>query len=221
MKLTHAFPVLALVVLVFGIACSGSDGDDNGSTGSSGGTTPTQAPDGGAQPTETPVDSGASFSLEETQVRAALDVHYKTPPGGPAPEGELPFAPGSVQARWYSSGDRFVVHYEGLALDGPAYCPGNSLAANNSFQFISNSPAVSGACEGATTLPSEDSAGVYLCDGQVLYKTEIPSDSAGDLFGTIEIFNPDGTIVGLTSVSATSLGVAPAVDLSACEGPLR
>jgi hypothetical protein len=142
----------------------------------------------------------------------------------------LPFPAGSVEAQWYVAGDRYVVRYAGLMLDGdPPLCPGNSIQTATGFQFVSNSPAEAGACEGATTLPAEATAGVILCGDEVLYVTQIPAGSEGILFGTIEVFLADGTIIGLTSQSPTNLGEAPAIGEALqqllgrgdCEGPLR
>ncbi len=176
------------------------------------------------QPTEAPsaTTPGGAFSLDDAAVSALLTTTYKIPPGGPAPDADLPFAPGAVEARWYKSGDRYVVYYHGLTLnDGHLYCPGNSIQAGSSFQYVSNSPAIPGACEGASTLATEGAAGVYLCDGFVMYLTQIPSTSQGDLYGTVEIFEADGTLIGLTSVASTSLGDIPEVDLGPCSGPVR
>jgi hypothetical protein len=60
-----------------------------------------------------------------------------------------------------------------------------------------------------------------LCGNEVLYVTQIPADSEGVLYGTVEVFLPDGTLIGLTSQSPTAMGEAPPVDLGACEGPVR
>ena len=180
-----------------------------------------QQPQTAETPSATTTGSG-TFSLGSTAVSAPLTTTYKIPPGGPAPDADLPFAPGAVEARWYESGDRFVVYYHGLTLDdGHLYCPGNSIQTSGSFQYISNSPAVPGACEGAATLVTEEGSGVYLCDGLVLYLTQIPSTSQGVLYGTVEIFEADGTLIGLTSTAATSLGGILEVDLSPCRGPVR
>jgi hypothetical protein len=232
MRISRLLPLLIIPALIFGVACSSSDDDDGvpanteaSPTQAAGGeeAEPTAEPTEEAAPTTEPTVAAASFELADSPVGAPLDNHYKVPPGGPggpAPLEELPFPPGSVQAHWYTAGDRYVVYYEGLALDGPAYCPGNSLQTAAGFDFITNSPAVEGACGPAATLASEDGAGVYLCDGLVFYQTQIPADAEGNLFGTVELFDADGTIIGLTSVSSTSQGEAPAIDLSTCEGPL-
>ena len=212
----------ALIALFAGVACSSSDDSDDSGTSSASGPAPTQPaaePTTEQEPTQEP--AAQPFSLPDTTVRASLTTHYKFPPGGPAPLDELPFPPGTVEARWYKSGDRYVVYYHNFSLDGPAYCPGNSIQTTTGFEHISNSPAVDGACGGASTLATEASAGVVLCDDLVLYVTQIPSDKVGDLYGTIEIIESDGAGIGLTSISPTSLGEAPEVDLSGCEGPLR
>ena len=205
-----------LSALLFGLASSSDSDSDSGS--------PTTAPQATSEATAAPESTqaaAAAFSLADTSVRALLSTHYKFPPGGPAPLDELPFPPGSVEARWYKSGDRYVVYYHNLSLDGPAYCPGNSIRKATGFEHISNSPAVAGACAGASTLATEDGAGVVLCGDLVLYVTQIPSDAEGDLFGTIEILETEGAGTGLTSIAPTSMGEAPEVDLSSCSDPIR
>ena len=55
--------------------------------------------------------------------------------------------------------------------------------------------------------------GVRACGEIVVYVTAIPSDLGGNLFGTVEVYPPDGSIIGLTSVAAVEPGGAPEVDL--------
>ena len=85
------------------------------------------------------------------------------------------------------------------------------------FLHVSNAPTAGGACEGATTLAGPD-VGIRECGDLVVYVTAIPSDLGGNLFGTIERFEADGSIIGLTSVVAVAPSAAPAVDLDALCG---
>ena len=193
------------------VACNDDDEDeDNGSTDA----TPTAELTDEA--TATPEDEG--FSLPDTTVSASLTTTYKVPdPQGSGPSAdELPVAAGSVEARWYQSGGKYVVHYAGLSLDesGPL-CPGNSISTDSGFLHISNAPTEAGACTGADTLVPPPT-GVKLCGELVLYLTDIPVDLAGELFGTIEIYLADGTIIGLTSTATADAAAAPEIDLSSC-----
>ncbi len=163
--------------------------------------------------------SDEAFSLPDTPISASLTTTYKVPDpqgsGVPSAD-ELPVAAGSVEARWYQSGGKYVVHYQGLSLaeSGPL-CPGNSISTDSGFLHISNAPTEAGACTGATTLVPPPT-GVKLCGELVLYLTDIPVDLAGELFGTIEIYLADGTIIGLTSMATADAAAAPEVDLSSC-----
>ena len=154
-------------------------------------------------------DTPEAFSPPDTPISASLTTTY-------GPSDQLPVAAGSVEARWYQSGGKYVVYYQGLSLaeSGPL-CPGNSIFAEGEFQHISNAPTEAGACTGATTLVPPPT-GVKLCGELVLYLTDIPVDLAGDLYGTIEIYLVDGTIVGLTSTATVDAAAAPAIDLSSC-----
>jgi hypothetical protein len=90
---------------------------------------------------------------------------------------------------------------------------------------VSKSPTETGGCEGASTLPLEDGAGVRACHESVVQVTEIPADTEGVLIATIEVFLPNGTIIGLSGQSPTNLDETISIDREAldvnCEGPLR
>ena len=59
-------------------------------------------------------------------------------------------------------------------------------------------------------------AGVMICGEDVPYVTEIPAETEGTLYGTIEVFREDGTIIGLTSTAVSDAAAQPEVDLSSC-----
>lgn len=199
-------------------ACTSDDGDnDNGSVDA----TPTSESTDATPTSESMEDATAmpeAFSLPDTTVSASLTTTYKVPdPQGSGPsDDELPVASGAVVARWYQSGGKYVVHYQGLSLaeSGPL-CPGNSISTDSGFLHISNAPTEAGACTGATTLVPPPT-GVKLCGELVLYLTDIPADLAGELFGTIEIYLADGTIIGLTSMATADAAAAPEIDLNSC-----
>ncbi len=58
--------------------------------------------------------------------------------------------------------------------------------------------------------------GVRLCDGEVVYLTAIPIGTEGTLFGTIERYRGDGSIIGLTIMARADSAAAPEVDFSSC-----
>ncbi len=199
---TIAYLLAGMLFIALIAACTDDDGDkDDGSTDA----TPTA--ESTDEATATP-EEGA-FSLPDTTVSASLTTTY-------GPPDELPVAEGSVEARWYQSGGKYVVHYLGLSLaeSGPL-CPGNSISTDSGFLHISNAPTEAGACTGANTLVPPPT-GVKLCGEQVLYLTDIPADLTGILYGTIEIYLADGTIVGLTSMATADAAAAPEIDLSSC-----
>ena len=115
-------------------------------------------------------------------------------------ESDLPALPGTVTANWFTSGGFYVVAYYGLDLEasGPL-CPGNSILSGGNFQYISNAPTGEGACEGFPTLTDDPEVGPIACHGTLFYRTAIPSDLQGTLFGTIEMLDADGALVGITS----------------------
>ncbi len=194
-----AYLLAGMLFIALIVACTDDDGDnDDGSTDA----TPT------SESTDEATATPEAFSLPDTPISASLDSPYT--------DDELPVAVGSVEAHWYQSGGKYVVHYRGLSLaeSGPL-CPGNSIFTDGGFLHISNAPTEAGACTGATTLVPLPT-GVKLCGEQVLYLTDIPADLAGDLYGSIEIYLADGTIIGLTSTATADAAAAPEIDLSSC-----
>ncbi len=159
-------------------------------------------------------------NFPETRVSANLTIGYKVDPSGrpvvfePA---ELLAEIASIQAQWYQSGGVYVLVYEGLSIEetGPI-CPGNSIKTATGFLHLSNSPTAPGAC--LDTGIREPPVGLRECGEVVAYVTAIPTDVSGNLFGTIARFEPDGSIVGLTSFVPADAGAAPEVDLEALCG---
>ena len=156
-----------------------------------------------------------------TPLLANLTEAYKVAAGQAVPFAvdQLPVRPGAVQAQWYQSLGRYVVAYLGWSLEetGPL-CPGNSIQTAAGFLHVSNAPTADAACAGATTLAGTD-VGVRVCGELVVYVTAIPSNLSGNFFGTIERYEKDGSIIGLTSVVAAEPSAAPEVDLDALCGP--
>jgi hypothetical protein len=153
--------------------------------------------------------------LSASQLKAPLSGAYKIKPNGsrvPPRQEELPVPLDTVEAHWYRSGGMYVVAFRGLDLDetGPV-CPGSSVQTDSGFEHVTNSPTEDGACEGAQNIAGLD-AGVRICGPLVLYITEIPEDTEGDLFASVERYAQRGRIVGVTSVVATDSSAAPKID---------
>lgn len=207
--------------LVLATAC----GDDDDAT-----QTPTASPTSSASaasPTSTA--TGPAVTAAPTGPRAPADVlllpvstlkaplteTYQTGQAGPPSPGQLPVS-AKVDAVWYQSLGRYVVYYAGLSLEasGPL-CPGNSIRTESGFEHVSNAPTEEGACTGAPALAA-DPAGVKICDGKVLYLTEIPVEAQGTLYGSIEVYLEDGSIVGEKGQTEANAADAPVIDLTPC-----
>lgn len=200
-----------LAALALALAGCGGDGDEAAPPADTGTTAPSTTE------ADTTTEGAAAGVIPETPLAATLDQTYKVAadgsPGIPTPN-ELPVQPGSVEAWWYVSGDRYVVLYAGVSLtDTEPFCPGNSIQIGSAFENISNSPTGQGGCPGrlGENLAGAG-AGVQACGPLLLYVTEIPADAEGTLYGSIEALR--GTdLVGLTSSVATADGEAPEIEL--------
>jgi hypothetical protein len=178
-------------------ACNGNGAEPDG----------TEPPENGGQ--------GGRTELAASDLTAPLAGAYKIRPNGervPPTEGELPVPLGTVEAHWYRSGGVFVAAFGGLDLEeaGPV-CPGSSIQTDAGFEHVTNSPTEEGACEGAPNLAASD-AGVRTCGPLVLYITEIPEDTEGDLFASVERYRDNGVILGVTGVVAADMSAAPEID---------
>jgi hypothetical protein len=130
-------------------------------------------------------------------------------------ESELPAPPGTVFANWFTSGGFYVVGYYGLDLEvSGALCPGNSILTGGNWQHISNAPTAEGACEGFPTLTEDPDVGPVDCHDTLFYRTAIPSDLQGTLYGTIEMLDADGNLVGITSQAESTTEMLE-IDLAA------
>jgi hypothetical protein len=173
----------------------------------------------GAEPdgTEPPENrgQGGRAELAASDLTAPLAGAYKVRPDGsrvPPREDELPVPIGSVEAHWYRSSGVYVVAFGGLDLEeAGAVCPGTSIQTDAGFEHVTNSPTEEGACEGAENIAGSD-AGVRSCGPLVLYITEIPEDTEGDLFVTVERYEDNGRIIGVTGVVEADMAAAPAID---------
>lgn len=216
--------LLLVAVLTAGVFFAACSIDDDNGDNIAPSTAESPADDGDAPGDGDAPDDDAdadTFSLPESTLAAPLIDTYDTATPGVAPaDADLPVPSGSVIARWYQSGGLYVVYYDGLdlAVTG-ALCPGNSIQTpSGAFEFLTNAPTGSGACSGASPV-LQPPAGVQLCGDDVFYVTSIRVATEGTLFGTIEVYREDATIIGLTSQVTADAAAAPEIDLSSCEIP--
>jgi hypothetical protein len=158
---------------------------------------------------------GGPVELAASKLKAPLSGAYKVKPNGsrvPPRTNELPVPIGSVEAHWYRSDGVYVVAFAGLDLDetGPL-CPGSSVQTGAGFEHVTNAPTKGDACEGATSLASP-TAGVRTCGPLVFYVTEIPEETKGQLFASVEQYERKGQIVGVTGVVDADVSKAPRID---------
>lgn len=109
------------------------------------------------------------------------------------------------------------------ASSGGPICVGNSiLEADDRSANISNSPhqgTVAEICDGVPKLADAPS-GVYACGALLYYLTEIPTETVGTLFGTLEIVR-SGVGDGQSAIAESDITSTPEFEpgLSAYELP--
>jgi hypothetical protein len=207
MKRSKLFLVILVIVLILS-ACTGSSETDTEIVEeiiAEEAPAPTDIPPS-ATPEPTPTEE--PVMLPVSMVSAVLgegDFNtYKVSLPGMAPldfeDSDLPAPPGSVTANWFTSGGFYVAAYYGLDLEnsGPL-CPGNSILSGGNWLHISNAPTEEGACEGFPTLTDDPDVGPIDCHGELFYRTAIPSDLQGTLYGTLEKLDAEGNLAGMTS----------------------
>lgn len=201
---------LALLVLLASSACGSGNGAAEGEEPAADTSATTTA-----APTTTEAEPESTLpETPKTPLTTSLDQGYKVVGGQQEAfeASELPIEPDSVEARWFRSGPSYVVAYAGLSLDDAgALCPGNSAQIGAAFEHISNSPTSEGACKGAPKLAGAG-AGVRECGPLLVYVTEIPADTSGILYASVERYE-GSTITGVTGSVSTNLGEAPMVEL--------
>ncbi len=204
-KIPLILVMLALILIL--AACTGSDAQDAAIVEEvieePEAPAPTDPP-----PTPEPTATEEPVMLPVSMVTGVLgegDFNaYKITLPGMAPlefeDSELPALPGAVTAHWFTSGGFYVVAYYGLDLEsaGPL-CPGNSILTGAGWVYISNAPTEEGACEGFPTLTDDPGVGPVDCHGTLFYRTAIPSSEQGTLYGTIEMLDEEGNMLGITS----------------------
>jgi hypothetical protein len=204
---------LALVLIA--ASCSSSS-DDDGSTTSAAAeaattttaaqtttTTATTTTTTAAPTTTTTAGSGAT-AVAATPIVGVLAPY--------SPGGEALFPAESVEAPWYQWDGLYVVLYRGFnASSGePIFADNSILDPVDGFVNISNSPhagTVDEICDGVPKLADAPS-GVYACGALLYYLTEIPTETVGPLFGTLEIVNAD-VGDGQSSIAETYIASTP------------
>ncbi len=179
--------------------------------------------DSGDQPEDSETTSTQSQPAPETTTTAAAPATTTTAPEPttttesmemiPDPTSGATLVPnsaenvvaGDVFIYWFrdTASGNYLAMYTGPGIAGSAgqmLCPGNSIFTTG-FEHISNTPSETGACEGFTTM----TAAMQVCSGGVwIYRTLIPGDLDGVLYGSLEWNSADGTITGLSSQFDTS-----------------
>jgi hypothetical protein len=203
--------IVCLVVLAG--ACSSGESGDTTTTSTvttTQATTTTAAPTTSQAPetttTEAPTTTASAGAVvDPTPIIAELQPYNE--------QGAELFPGGSVQAHWYQWNGLYVILYRGFdAADGSPICAGNSIQESSGFTHISNSPHGGTAeeiCNGVPKL-AEEPSGAYSCGSLLYYLTEIPTETAGNLFGTLEIVEDNAsTVYGQTSAVTASIDATP------------
>lgn len=202
---------LFMVLMLMASACS-SSGSDTTTTSAAAETTTTVAP----TTTTAATTTTASTTTTTTEVPSAPPVAETPILGVLAPYsagGADLFPEGSVEAHWYHWDGHYVVLYRGFdASSGAPICAGNSIfdPAVGGWVNISNAPhdgTVDEICDGVPKL-ADPPAGVSACGSLLYYLTEIPTETVGTLFGTLEIVE-GGAAEGQTSEAESDLASTP------------
>ena len=201
-------------------------GDSEGETTTTAPPTATLAPPT-TQPPATTTTAAPTTTLPPTTTTAApahpgspvvshpTDTYLFGSEQGPATAGDLPFDPTAIVVHWYKAGGHVVAVYDGLDPPASEYlCPGNSILTAAGFEHVSNAAVPGADCSNAfSTIDSVPGvSGGQVCNGLVSYITAIPSNLDGELFGTIEIYPPDGRFAGATGTVIMAAADLPEID---------
>jgi hypothetical protein len=171
-----------------------------------------------AAPTTTTVAATSTTdpapALPATGVSAILTEVYFT--DGDFDPATMGFEPANIETAWYRAEGHYVVLYRGIdaAATGPL-CPGASIFTT-AFEYISNAPTTGADCSSFPTISDDPGVRALECDGAIAYRTSIPDNVEGTLFGTMERPVGEG-IMGATGLAQTAAGEIPEVDVSAFE----
>ena len=215
-RVLGAFATVALIAA----GCSSSSGDDASTTTAAAEsststtvqattTTTTTTPPATTTAAPTTTTTTTTAGSDATPVAATPVVGVLS---GYSLGGEALFPPESVEAHWYQWDGLYVVLYRGFdASSGEPICAGNSiLEEDGRFANVSNSPhegTVAEICDGVPKLADAPS-GVYACGALLYYLTEIPTETVGQLFGTLEIVTA-GQSDGQSSSADSEIAATP------------
>ena len=181
-----------ILLVMIAVALSGCGGDDDASD-------------------TTTADTEAAADTTTTAAAAEPPVNV-VEPYDPAQTDEFAayLTENEVTVEWYAGDDTYTAVYRGLDLDAlPPLCPGNSVETSpGSFEHVSNAPTADGACEGVTT----PEGSLEVCDDAVVYTTQIPLDSEGTLYGTVDFFQNGQQVGGGTGTVPTDPDAPPFED---------
>ena len=229
----HRFTVLVLALAFVAAACGGDDSADTTTTTSAATTTTATAATTtstaaattttpAATTTTTAVSAGGPEDRPATPVSAVMGSvpaaeTYVAFVAGEYDAAVMGVEPGTATAEWFRAGGFYVVFFSGVdtAATGPT-CPGASIRTSTGFEFVSNAPTGGADCSGFVTLVDEPAVRALECGDSLAYRTAIPDNGVGTLFGTLEKPFGEG-IMGITSLSDTQAGDIPEVDISIFE----
>lgn len=211
----------SLALVLIAASCSSSSGDDDSTTSTAAEaattttaavTTTTTAATTTTAPTTTTTTAPTTTTTAESSGTPVAATPIVGVLRGYNLGGEALFPPESVEAHWYQWDGLYVVLYRGFdASSGDPICAGNSiLDPVEGFVNISNSPhegTVDEICDGVPKLADAPS-GVYACGALLYYLTEIPTEAAGTLYGTLEIVTA-GAGDGQSSIAETDIASTP------------
>lgn len=223
--LKRAICVVAVLSMVIA-AC----GDDDGGPSTESTTSQTETTEAPTTTTEAPTTT-TTMAPTTTVAAVVLDSPVTSSFAGPfstyifgASQGEasaeqLGFDPASVTVHWFRGSATYVAVYQGLDAGASMYlCPGNSILQAGGWVHVSNAPAPGSDCAaaagfGITVIESVPGAsGVQACNGVLSYITAIPSDQDGELFGSVEVYPPDGVFFGASGSVPVVAADVPEID---------
>jgi hypothetical protein len=127
---------------------------------------------------------------------------------------DLPVAPGSIEVRWYVSGDTLAALFIGLGnaqTDG--LCLTTSAVSDDKVLFVSHRPIEQGGCAHIPSLNPDQLAPVLPCRDGLLFLTAIPADFEGTVYAHIDRFDPEKlAIAGMRSGAPIVPGI-PELDV--------